>query len=138
MSSVRRTSTWGAAGATVGRLLRSRWIARVCRTELGFFFEAGFCCGVIQGIIPAPPWSHRPGQTTETLNLGQMMLGYIARERFKEAKAPGKPHDELLHHLNTALKYYHQALDLQSPDEVNGLAVKHHQLGNIYDDAGDL
>jgi len=81
-------------------------------------------------------------------------LGLVARERFKEArerkseKASGREGEraseregeeqELLGHLNTALKYHHQALGLLPPDAVNDLAVAHNQLGNIYKDAGDV
>lgn len=45
---------------------------------------------------------------------------------------------ELLQHLNAALDYYQQALPLLPPDAVDDLAVVHNQLGNIYNDAGDL
>ena len=41
-------------------------------------------------------------------------------------------------HLNAALGFYHQALDLLPPNAVDDLAVTHNQLGIIYDDAGDL
>lgn len=76
-------------------------------------------------------------------------LGCIARERFQDAKKALTPsplplgegervREELLQHLNAAAKYYQQALALLPPDAVDDLAVTHHQLGNIYDDAGDL
>ncbi len=68
--------------------------------------------------------------------LGQ--LGLVAYERFREAQAASKPESELLRHLNDALRFYHQALDLLPPNAVDDLAVTHHQLGNVYDDAGDL
>ena len=65
-------------------------------------------------------------------------LGLVAYERFKEARAAEKPEEEQLRHLNEAARFYHQALDLLPPDAVDDLAVTHNQLGNIYDDAGDL
>ncbi|MCI2430466.1 CHAT domain-containing protein [Candidatus Acetothermia bacterium] len=68
--------------------------------------------------------------------LGQ--LGHVAWKRFKEARTADKPKEELLRHLNAALQFYYQALDLLPPNAVDDLAVTHGQLGNIYDDAGDL
>jgi tetratricopeptide (TPR) repeat protein len=68
--------------------------------------------------------------------LGQ--LGNVAHERFKEAQAAKRPEEELLQHINDALRFYHQALDLLPPDAVDDLAVTHNLLGNIYSNAGDL
>ncbi len=65
-------------------------------------------------------------------------LGYVAYERFKDARAANAPEPELLKHLNEALNYYHQALDLDPPDAPGELATDHNQLGLIYYDAGDL
>jgi hypothetical protein len=65
-------------------------------------------------------------------------LGYVAWERFQDAREAGAPEAELLEHLNAALGFYHQALALLPPDAVDSLAVTHHQLGSIYGDAGDL
>jgi tetratricopeptide (TPR) repeat protein len=66
-------------------------------------------------------------------SLGQ--LGYVAWERFTEAKAAGKEKAVLVEHLNAALKFYQQALAMIPPDAVNDLAAIHNQLGNIYRDA---
>jgi tetratricopeptide (TPR) repeat protein len=65
-------------------------------------------------------------------------LGHVARERFKEAQAAGRSEEELLRHLNDAVQFYHQALDLLPPNAVDDLAVVHNQLGLTYYDAGDL
>ncbi len=66
-------------------------------------------------------------------------LGYVAYERFKDARAADQPQEEeLQQHLQDALDYNHKALDLTPPNAVDDLAVTHNQLGNIYDDAGDL
>ena len=76
-------------------------------------------------------------------------LGNVAWERFKEAQAaaPTPPPisgegpregEELLRHLNAALGFYLQALDLLPPNAVDDLAVTHNQLGIIYYEAGDL
>jgi tetratricopeptide (TPR) repeat protein len=65
-------------------------------------------------------------------------LGSVAYERFGAAREAREPEEGLLRHLNEAVRYYHQGLDLLPPDAVDALAVTHHQLGSIYDNAGDL
>jgi tetratricopeptide (TPR) repeat protein len=84
-------------------------------------------------------------------------LGYVAWERFKEARhtplpQAGEGQGPALNgahraqaevvgaaeHLDAAASFYHQALALLPPDAVDDLAVGHHQLGNIYGDAGSL
>jgi tetratricopeptide (TPR) repeat protein len=65
-------------------------------------------------------------------------LGLVAHERFIEDRAAEQPEEELLRHINDALKYYHQALEFDPPDHLKDLATDHGALGNIYDDAGDL
>ena len=78
-----------------------------------------------------------------------IVLGTVAYERFKEARdatptpalplpGGGSREEVMRQHLNTALDYYHQALDLLPPNAVNDLAVAHNQLGNFYEGAGDL
>ena len=62
----------------------------------------------------------------------------VAYERFLEARAGNKPEEELLRHLNDAVGFYHQALDMSPSNAIDQLAVKHNQLGLIYNDAGDL
>jgi tetratricopeptide (TPR) repeat protein len=65
-------------------------------------------------------------------------LGSLALERFREAQAAKKPKDELTLHLNEALEYYNEALDLLPSNAVNDLAVVHNQLGHVYHYAGEL
>ncbi len=67
-----------------------------------------------------------------------IVLGNVAWERFREARVADKPEEELLRHLNAALQFYYQALELTPPNAVNDLAVAHNQLGNIYLGAGDV
>jgi tetratricopeptide (TPR) repeat protein len=62
-------------------------------------------------------------------------LGQVHRKRFIEARAAGRPEEEVLAHLNAAGRAYHQALDLCPADAINELAVSHTQLGNTYADA---
>jgi tetratricopeptide (TPR) repeat protein len=51
-----------------------------------------------------------------------VQLGYVAFERFHEARSAGRPAAELVGHLNTALGFYHQALDLLPANAINDLA----------------
>jgi tetratricopeptide (TPR) repeat protein len=76
----------------------------------------------------------------DRLGRGKCMgqLGLVAYGRFEEARKAGRPEDEVLRHLNEAARFYHEALNLFPEDALNDLAVTHNQLGNIYDDAGDL
>ena len=67
-----------------------------------------------------------------------MQLGAVAYERFLEARTADRHQEELLRHLNEAVRRYHEALDLLPVDAVNDLAVAHNQLGDIYGNAGDL
>jgi tetratricopeptide (TPR) repeat protein len=63
-------------------------------------------------------------------------LGRVAWERFQEARAAERPASELATHLNAALGFYHQTLDLLPPNAVDDLAVAHNQLGICYFAAG--
>jgi tetratricopeptide (TPR) repeat protein len=65
-------------------------------------------------------------------------LGYVALERFKDARTAGRSEEELLVVLNDAARWYHQALELLPEDAVDDLAVTHNQLGQVYRSAGDL
>ncbi len=65
-------------------------------------------------------------------------LGDVSWERFRDSQKANAPNDELLKHLNDAVRFYQQALDLLPPDAVNDLAVTHNQLGLTHMDAGDL
>ena len=44
----------------------------------------------------------------------------------------------MLEHLNAGAKWYHLALENDSPDNPEDLAIDHNQLGNIFHDVGDL
>ncbi len=65
-------------------------------------------------------------------------LGAVGLKRFEDAQAAGKPEEELLSHLNKALQFYQQALEMIPPDAVDDLAKAHSMLGVIYNDAYDL
>jgi tetratricopeptide (TPR) repeat protein len=65
-------------------------------------------------------------------------IGYVALERFDEAKAAGQSGETLLGHLNDALHAYDQALKMLPENAVGDLAVLQNQLGAVYQRAGDL
>jgi tetratricopeptide (TPR) repeat protein len=65
-------------------------------------------------------------------------LGHVRWERFREARAAGRPQAELLAHLNAARDAYQQALDLTPGDAVGELAVIQNQLGMIYADGSQF
>jgi tetratricopeptide (TPR) repeat protein len=68
--------------------------------------------------------------------LGQ--LGYVALERFQEARRAEQPAAVLLRHLHDALGFYHQDLEMTPPDAIGQLAVGHGALGAIYGETGQL
>ncbi|MGB8643675.1 MAG: CHAT domain-containing protein [Anaerolineae bacterium] len=96
----------------------------------------------IRDLTQAEQWYRRSLELCdEGDHLGQSkclgQLGSVAQERFEEAREAKKPAMEVLGHLNEALRYYLQALELSPQDMVNDRAAFHNQLGLIYDDAGD-
>ena len=97
----------------------------------------------IRDLLQAERWYRRSLELADErdwLGRGQchMQLGYVAFARFQEARSAGRPEGELLGYLNTALGFYHQALDLLPDNAVNELAVTYDQLGAIYRNAGDI
>ncbi|RKZ71978.1 MAG: hypothetical protein DRR19_32270 [Candidatus Parabeggiatoa sp. nov. 1] len=65
-------------------------------------------------------------------------LGNVASERFKEARIAYQSERILLQHVNEAVNYYQNALELLPDNTMNDLAVVHNQLGIIYYEVGDL
>lgn len=65
-------------------------------------------------------------------------LGYVAYIRFREALSAKQREEELLQHLNIALEFCQQALQLFPSNAVGSLAVPHNLLGNIYQYANDF
>jgi tetratricopeptide (TPR) repeat protein len=65
-------------------------------------------------------------------------LGMVAYNRFEEARAAKQQEVELLRHLDAAVRFYHQALDLLPENAVKDLAAVHNQLGNTYGEADDF
>ncbi|HEC85117.1 MAG TPA: CHAT domain-containing protein, partial [Thioploca sp.] len=65
-------------------------------------------------------------------------LGLVAYKRFDDVRAAGQSEQILLQQINEAVDSYQQALAVLPDNAVNDLAVTHNQLGNIYNDVGDL
>ena len=104
--------------------------------------HAYYQIGALRDLAQAEQWYQRSyelfaeGDSRRVRCLGQ--LGLVAKQRFEEARSAQQPAAEQLEHLNAALNFYQQALALFPTNAVNDLAVIHNQLGNIYNDAGDL
>ena len=65
-------------------------------------------------------------------------LGNVAEQRFQDAKATGQEEPLLLEHLNAALRYYRQSLDLSSDDDHQIRGMIENNLGIIFRHAGDI
>jgi tetratricopeptide (TPR) repeat protein len=112
--------------------------AAICAFNLGRFYTE---TPASRDLGQAEQWYQRsleltPESDTLTRGKGQGQLGYVAWERFKEARQAGEPEAVLAEHLNAALHAYQQALAMLPPDEVDTRATCHNQLGNIYGEAG--
>jgi tetratricopeptide (TPR) repeat protein len=125
---------------TLAERIGERAGAAICAFNLG---HAYLTIPALRDLAQAERWYRRSLELRDERHhllrgkgLGQ--LGYVALERFKEARTADKPKEELLRHLNVALQFYLQALDLLPPNAVDDLAVTHNQLGSIYVNAGDL
>jgi tetratricopeptide (TPR) repeat protein len=74
-------------------------------------------------------------QLGRAVSLGQ--LGAVALDRFEDALAAGQAEPVLLEHLNAALRFYQQSLDLTPAGDHETQDIVEGQLGNIYRRAGD-
>jgi len=97
----------------------------------------------IRDLAEAEDWSRRCMDLRGKEDaLGQAksleQLGYVAFERFLEARETAEPRHELAKYLNAALNLYLRALGQTPPDAISDLWEKHNQLGNIYSAAGDI
>jgi tetratricopeptide (TPR) repeat protein len=109
-------------------------------------FNLGRACGelaAIRDFAKAERWYRRCLKLlpqTDSLGRAKCLceLGSVAYERFNDAVRAGKPAAETDECLSRALDFSLKALRLLPNDATYDLAVVHHQLGNIYDDAGEL
>jgi tetratricopeptide (TPR) repeat protein len=117
-----------------------RAVAAACAFNLGHAFKD---LPALRDLDQAERWYRRSLELfdeRDRLRRGQCasQLGLVAYERFREARTAERPKEEILRHLNEAVRLYHESLDLLPADAINELAVAHNQLGAIYGDAGDL
>ncbi len=65
-------------------------------------------------------------------------LGFVAWERFKEARNDHKSESDIVKHFHESLHLSLQALDMRPENAVHDLAVSHQQIGIIFDNTGNL
>ena len=114
--------------------------AAICTLSLG---NAYLSISALRDLDQAEQWYQRSLELCDERDrlgrarcLGQM--GLVAYERFNETHSAKQPEEELLCHINDALRCYQQALDMLPTNAIDDLAVVHNQLGNIYRDADDF
>ncbi|MDJ0835941.1 MAG: tetratricopeptide repeat protein [Acidobacteriota bacterium] len=126
------------ASLAIAEQIEDRPGAATCAYNLGSAYEE---IDTIRDLKEAESWYCRSYDLRDD-NQGHgrclTQLGYIALERFKEAKATEEPGEVLLKHLQDAERYYLQALELIPANAVNDRAVAHTVLGNIYGHAGQI
>jgi tetratricopeptide (TPR) repeat protein len=125
---------------TLTERIGERTGAAICAFNLGRAYGQ---VPTLRDLVQAEHWYQRSlDLVSEDDRIGKAKiyteLGSVSRERFKEARAAQAPEAELLRHLNAALGYYHQGLDLLPPNAVGDLGVVHNQLGNCYSEGGDI
>jgi len=113
--------------------------AATCAYNLG---HAHMQLPTIYNLKQATRWYQRSLELrseNDNLERGKCLyeLGTIASTRFDEAHTDSQSEEILLRHVNEAIKYYQDALELLPDNAVNDLAVTHNQLGNIYFKVGD-
>jgi tetratricopeptide (TPR) repeat protein len=65
-------------------------------------------------------------------------LGGLDLLRFEDARAKGRPDEELLSLVNDAVRYYQRALQLYPRTAIVERGVCHNQLGYIFGEVGDI
>ncbi len=119
--------------------IKDRAAAASCAFNLGRAYQE---TPSLRDLHEAERWYRRSLELTDERDrLGRggclAQLGFVAFERFQEAREAKCPEEELLRHLNEAVRSYHEALEHFPADAVDELAVTHNQLGEIYRTAGD-
>ena len=113
--------------------------AAVCALNLGHAYEE---IPSLRDLRQSQHWYRRSLELTDERDRmwqGKCLaqLGFVAHEKFNEAREHERPVKEALEHLSEAADYYHQALEHLPEDAVDELAVAHGSLGIIYSDAVD-
>jgi len=120
--------------------LGDRYGAAACAYNLG---NAYINLPALRDLAQAEHWHQRSLKMYEEhqqLDRSQCLvqLGRVAYERFVEARETEQPKEEILCHLNDALQFLSQALELIPSDAVVELSIIHHRLGLIYSESNDL
>lgn len=114
--------------------------ASVCAFNLGNAYKD---LPEIRDLVQAEHWYRRSlklDREQDRLGRGKCygQLGYVARQRFLEARKAQASEEILLAHLNAAVQSYQEALAMFPTDAVVELAISHTALGATYGDGGDL
>jgi tetratricopeptide (TPR) repeat protein len=112
-------------------------LAAICAFNLGHAFED---LDQIRDLDAAGQWYHRSLDLhAKDDRMGRAgclaQLGSVSYGRFQAARDADKPASTF---LREAGQYYEQALAMFPANDVADLAATHNQLGNVYDDAGQL
>ncbi|MCP4701851.1 MAG: CHAT domain-containing protein [Gammaproteobacteria bacterium] len=119
--------------------IKDQELAALCAFNLGHVYKN---LSLLRDLDQAQDWYQRSLDLRGENDLeGQgsslNQLGFVAYKRFEQAYDAGQG-EAALEQINTALKYYQQALQRLPATAVHDLAVTHNQLGMIYDTAGEL
>jgi tetratricopeptide (TPR) repeat protein len=124
----------GQEGYMLALRIGDQAVAASCAFNLGHAYKD---VPALRDLEKAEQWYRRSLELTpenDHLGRGQTFsqLGFVAYERFNEARQAGLPSEVLQEHLGAALQAYQEALSMTPPDALDSLVVKHNQLGLIY------
>jgi tetratricopeptide (TPR) repeat protein len=122
----------------VGMLILDQTVTASCAFNLGHTYKH-----LLHDLAAADRWYRISlefgSQQDRRMRGGSLLqLGQIAHERFREAQEAGRLKDELLHHLNTALQFYGQALALVPSDAADMVATIQFAIGRTYAAGGTV
>ncbi len=115
-------------------------VAATCAFNLGHAYKD---IPALRNLAKAEQWYRRSMELRaeqDRLGRGRVLgqIGYVAWERFKEARQAGQLGEVLDEHLNAAFKACQDASLMFPPDAVTERATIHNQLSIIYNDAGQI
>jgi tetratricopeptide (TPR) repeat protein len=113
--------------------------AATCAMSIGDTYKE---ISSIRSLVEAEHWFRRslkmcPKHDRQGRAISLTRLGEVAMLHFTEACDADRP-EVVRHHVNTALQSYCQALQEFSQTDVQGQAVTHNALGEIYRHVGDV